>query len=59
MAVVADGRIWIHIAHPSGLNGHFKTWLNGSAGPGLKRLQAKAAAEAYNQPLQPTVSGND
>lgn len=44
MAVVADGRVWVHIAHPSGLNGHFKTWLNNNDGPGLKRLQAKAAA---------------
>lgn len=44
MAVAADSRIWIHIAHPSGLNGHFKTWLNGSDGTGLKRLLAKAAA---------------
>lgn len=44
IAVVADGRVWVHIAHPSGLNGHFKTWLNDSDGPGLKRLQARAAA---------------
>jgi hypothetical protein len=43
MAISADGRIWIHIAHPSGLNGHFNSWLNTNDGPGLKRLQAKAA----------------
>lgn len=44
MAVFANGRTWIHIAHPSGLNGHFNTWLNTNEGPGLKRLQAKAAS---------------
>jgi len=43
MAVSANGRIWIHISHPSGLNGHFNNWLNTNDGPGLKRLQAKAA----------------
>ncbi len=43
MAIIADGRVWVHIAHPSGLNGHFKTWLNDRNGPGLKRLQARAA----------------
>lgn len=45
MAVRADNRVWIHVAHPSGLNGHFNTWLNTESGAGLKRLQAKSAAE--------------
>lgn len=40
MAVKADGRIWIHLAHPSGLNGHLNNWLNTSSGPGLKRVEA-------------------
>ena len=40
MAVKANNRIWIHLAHPSGLNGHFKTWLNETTGSGLKRIQA-------------------
>ncbi len=43
MAVRADGRLWIHIAHPSGLNGHFNTWLNSDTGPGKKRIQAQEA----------------
>ncbi len=43
MAVAADGRVWIHIAHPSGLNGHFKNWLKDDHGPGIKRVQAKEA----------------
>ena len=43
MAVSADGRVWVNIAHPSGLNGHFKTWLNNDDSSGLKRIQAKAA----------------
>lgn len=48
MAVSTDGRIWINIAHPSGLNGHFNTWLNADDGSGLKRLQAKMAAGVNN-----------
>jgi len=43
MAVSANGRVWVNIAHPSGLNGHFKTWLNSNDSYGLKRIQAKAA----------------
>jgi hypothetical protein len=47
MAVKADGRIWVHLAHPSGLNGHFNDWLDTDLGPGLKRVQAEhAIAEA-------------
>lgn len=47
MAVRADGRIWVHLAHPSGLNGHFNDWLESEIGPGLKRIQAELAiAEA-------------
>lgn len=45
MAVFADGKLWIHLAHPSGLNGHFKTWLNESTSSGLKRIEARAALE--------------
>lgn len=43
MAVHADGRLWVHLAHPSGLNGHFNTWANESVGPGLKRIEASRA----------------
>jgi len=43
MAVKADNRLWIHLAHPSGLNGHFNTWLKSASGPGLKRKLALAA----------------
>ena len=49
MAVYADGRYWIHIAHPSGLNGHFNTWLHSDLGSGQKRLLAKAAAVEAQQ----------
>lgn len=41
MAVHADGRAWVNLAHPSGLNGHFNTWLTSDSGPGLKRKQAQ------------------
>jgi hypothetical protein len=40
MAIRANNRLWIHLTHPSGLNGHFKTWLNANTGSGLKRIQA-------------------
>jgi len=43
MAVIADGRRWVHLAHPSGLNGHFNTWLTSSSGAGMKRIQARDA----------------
>lgn len=40
MVSKANGRYWIHLAHPSGLNGHFNTWLKADHGSGLKRMQA-------------------
>jgi hypothetical protein len=40
MAVWADGRPWVHLAHPSGTNGHFGTWLESDIGPGQKRREA-------------------
>lgn len=43
MAVQADGRVWVHLAHPSGLNGHFNTWLSADVGSGIKRIQARHA----------------
>ena len=45
MAVKADGRFWIHLAHPSGLNGHFNDWLTSGSGAGAKRIEAKRAVE--------------
>jgi hypothetical protein len=43
MAIKANGRLWIHLAHPSGLNGHFNTWATTDIGPGAKRLAAYEA----------------
>ncbi|WP_137165619.1 hypothetical protein [Salinimonas lutimaris] len=40
MAVWADGKVWVHTAHPSGLNGHFNTWLTSETSSGYKRIQA-------------------
>ncbi len=48
MAVRADGRLWIHLAHPSGLNGHFNKWLNSPQGSGIKRIQAETAMQIIN-----------
>lgn len=44
VAFRAGGRLFVHIGHPSPLNGHFKSFLEGdaTAGQGLKREQAKA-----------------
>ena len=46
MSSEADGRLWIHLAHPSGLNGHFNTWANTDLGSGLKRIAAYDAIVA-------------
>ncbi len=47
MAIKADSRLWVHLAHPSGLNGHFKDWLESESGSGAKRMEARRAiAEA-------------
>ena len=43
MAVTADNRIWVHLAHPSGMNGHFNKWLNSNEGAGIKRKEAIAS----------------
>lgn len=50
MAVKADGRYWIHLAHPSGLNGHFNDWLLSDVGAGQKREEAKRAVNALRLP---------
>ena len=44
----ADGRIWIHVAHPSRGNGHFGQFVNGPAenGQGLKRQLAMEAVRS-------------
>lgn len=44
MAVRADRRTWVHVAHPSGLNGHFNTWLNSDSGPGKKTDPSSASS---------------
>lgn len=43
MTVYADGRPWVHLAHPSRANGYFRPWLSSDSGPGLKRKQAQDA----------------
>jgi hypothetical protein len=43
MAVFADNRTWVHLSHPSGMNGHFNKWLTASDGAGIKRKEAIAA----------------
>jgi hypothetical protein len=46
MAVFADNRLWVHLAHPSGLNGHFNNWIKSDVGPGGKRILAKEALQS-------------
>ena len=46
IAVFANNRFWVHLAHPSGMNGHFNKWLIADDGPGLKRKEAIAAVSA-------------
>ena len=40
VTIQADGFLWVHVSHPSGLNGHFDKWLTSEAGSGVKRKQA-------------------
>lgn len=48
MAVSAAGRLWVHVSHPSGLNGHFEQWLAGSAtGTGRKRAWVEEALSTH------------
>lgn len=48
MAVSVNGRVWVNIAHPSRLNGHFNKWLSGNDSSGLKRIQARNALSGSN-----------
>jgi len=51
IACYATGACWTHIAHPSGLNGHFNTWLTGpeDSTPGHKReLAIQAVKQTYS-----------
>lgn len=45
--------VWVHIAHPSGMNGYFNPWMNGSASnpSGNKRLKALAALSLLHPPI--------
>lgn len=43
MAIQADNHFWLHLSHPSGLNGHFNKWLNSNKGTGKKRIQVQEA----------------
>jgi hypothetical protein len=45
MAVKANGRLWVYLAHPSGLNGHFNAWLKSASGSGVKRIEARLAVD--------------
>jgi len=46
MAVFANKRVWVHLAHPSGMNGHFNNWLIANDGAGIKRKEAITAMSA-------------
>jgi hypothetical protein len=47
VATRAAGIPWIHLSHPSGLNGHFESWLTGDpASGGQKRIWAEEALRA-------------
>lgn len=48
VAYRAAGAMWVHIAHPSGMNGFFDTWLQGDPADksGAKMQLARAAVSA-------------
>ncbi|MEQ3622333.1 MAG: hypothetical protein ABNH42_13385 [Marinobacter sp.] len=43
VAVRADGRLWLHVAHPSGANGHFEGWMEGQSEASRKRKLVEEA----------------
>jgi hypothetical protein len=47
VAIRAGGKLWIWASHPSGLNGHFNSWLSGEGTSGKKLLLAKKAILTY------------
>ncbi len=59
MSYRAGGKLWIHIAHPSGSNGHFTAWLHGSEeSAAKKRLLVEAATNSigHSDPLEAKVT---
>ena len=58
VACFAGGRYWVHVAHPSPLNGWFNAFVSGSpdGGQGLKREQARAAVAAALAPRSDDIS---
>jgi hypothetical protein len=53
VAYQTPGVVWIHIAHPSGMNGFFKPWMNGSQSDpsGNKLLMALKALSRLAPPI--------
>jgi hypothetical protein len=49
VAYAAGGKHWVHVAHPSGANGHFDDFIKGpeDKGQGLKRRLAKEAVAPF------------
>lgn len=43
VAVRADGRLWLHVAHPSGANGHFEGWMESQSEASKKRKLVEEA----------------
>lgn len=43
VAARADGRLWLHVAHPSGANGHFEGWIESQSEASRKRKLVEEA----------------
>jgi len=43
VAAKADGRLWVHVAHPSGANGHFEGWMESQSEASRKRKLVEEA----------------
>jgi len=43
VAAKADGRLWVHVVHPSGANGHFEGWMESQSEASRKRKMVEEA----------------
>lgn len=58
VAAKADGRLWVHVAHPSGANGHFEGWMESQSEASRKRKLVEEAlglflADSANEESEP------
>tara|TARA_Y100001934_G_C12369767_1_gene785618 strand:+ start:2679 stop:3773 length:1095 start_codon:yes stop_codon:yes gene_type:complete len=59
VAARADGRLWLHVAHPSGANGHFEGWMESQSEASRKRKLVEEALGLFGADTAIAQSGPD